>query len=245
MTHNDDPGDSREEMAVNEVFDDSPQKNHSAFGKIPLRIKSGHFSQEYFHMVTSSGEIAIPLSSIHYICLGIIEEQAANADGPKSNMRNVIRKLFFGEKPQDDNQKQPTRKLFLVDIYVEGQEAPYRLDSSNINYKTFLGEVSYISQHNFKKLFSLIVDQGTHGRFNRSAAAFYIKKPDRVHVYNSIYDFELDCQHSRAKIKKEISWADIREGRALEILRDHVTGDYSPPQPDMIDDAGGILDDEL
>jgi hypothetical protein len=244
MIHNDEESTSGGDMVVEEILDNGKDRHLSALGKIPQRIKSGRFTSEYLQIVTASGEIDIPLSSIQYICLGLIEEPILSDDGPKSNMRNAIRKLFFGEKPQDDNHKQALRKLYIVDIYVEGQEAAYRMDSSSINYKTFLGEVSYISQHNFKRLFGMIVDHGKNSRFNRSAVAFHIKKQDRVHTFNSICDFEMDCQHNRARLEREISWNDIHEGKALNILRDHGIGDITAFRPEIIAENDGILDDE-
>ncbi len=161
--------------------------------KVPLRIKSGSYDDEHLTITTSCNERKIPWSDIHYICLGCIEETLGGSEAPKSGMRNVIRKLLFGDK-QEDRAKKQTRVQYILDIFVDNHEAAFRFDSVNINYKSFLGEVSYISFHNFKRLFQMIVDRAQKSHFNRSAVALLKKRQDKVHRYSTVYDFELDCQ---------------------------------------------------
>jgi len=212
--------------------------------KVPIRIKSGSFDGEYLHIITSCDERKIPWSHINYICLGCIEETVGGSEAPKSGMRNVIRKLLFGDK-QDDRAKKQTRLQYILDIFVENNEAAFRFDSVNINYKSFLGDVSYISFHNFKRLFQIIVEGAKKSHFNRSAIALLKKRQDRVHRYPSVYDFELDCQQARAHLGREIHWTEIEkevdlEERATERMETD-GDDISDMKLRVID---GILDDE-
>jgi ankyrin repeat protein len=177
--------------------------------KIPIRIKSGSINDEALQIVTSTENRNIPWGAVEYICLGAIDECISASDGPKSNMRNVIRKLFFGEKTQDDSAKPAMRTQFILDIYVRDQEAAYRFDSTNINYKAFLGDVSYVSFLNFKKLVKLITDHARNSYFNRSLLALLQKKNDKVHHYNSFYDFELECQNNRSNLDREVHWENL------------------------------------
>ncbi len=177
--------------------------------KIPIRTKSGSINDEALHIITSCESKIIPWSSIEYICLGAIDDRVAAADGPKSNMRSVIRKLFFGEKMQDDSAKPAIRTQYILDIYIKDREAAYRFDSSTINYKAFLGEVSYVSFLNFKKLVKLIADRARDSYFNRSLLSLLMKKNDRVHHYGSSYDFELECQNNRSNLDREVHWENL------------------------------------
>ncbi|MDQ7822155.1 MAG: hypothetical protein RDV48_05105 [Candidatus Eremiobacteraeota bacterium] len=179
--------------------------------KIPVRIKSGFFTEENLHIITQCEEKDIPLSQIEYVCLGAIEELVGGAEAPKSNVRSVIRKFLFGEKTEDEHVKPTKRTLFIVDIYVKGLDAAYRFDSSNINYKSFLGEVSYISFHNFKRLFKTLVDHTKESFFNKSAVALLMKRQDKITRYPSVYDFELECQNRRTRLSDEIHWKSLGE----------------------------------
>jgi len=204
----------REEESRAEEMEGSSSRFNAESGssyslKIPIRIKSGAVNDEALHVITSYESRNIPWGAIEYICLGAIDERISASDGPKSNMRNVIRKLFFGEKTQDDSGKPDMRTQFILDIYVKDQDAAYRFDSTNINYKAFLGEVSYVSFLNFKKLVKLISEHARNSYFNRSLLALLMKKNDKVHHFNSIYDFELECQNTRTRLDKEIHWENL------------------------------------
>ncbi|MHC9540894.1 MAG: hypothetical protein AB9903_15425 [Vulcanimicrobiota bacterium] len=204
----------REEVSKPEEMEGSSSHFNAESGssyslKIPIRIKSGSVDDEAIHIITSCESRNIPWGSVEYICLGAIDERIGASDGPKSNMRNVIRKLFFGEKTQDDNAKPDMRTQYILDIYVKDQDAAYRFDSTNINYKAFLGEVSYVSFLNFKKLVKLISDHARNSYFNRSLLALLMKKNDKVHHFNSVYDFELECQNTRTRLDREIHWENL------------------------------------
>lgn len=184
--------------------------------KIPVRIKSGCFKENCLSITTGCEELNIDWASVEYICLGVIDEDAGGGDAPKSNMRNMIRKLFFGDKPQDEQTKPQKKTQYILDIYAKDRACAYRFDSTNINYKAFLEEVSYISLHNFKRLLQALSEHARESYFNRSAVALLIKRQDKCHRYASVTDFELDCQQCRVQIKREIHWSEL--GKPIDYI---------------------------
>jgi hypothetical protein len=226
------------------VIRDSKKDSTEHFSvKVPIRIKSGSFSQEYLSIVTSCDERKIPWSHLRFVCLGCVEEALGGSEAPKSNMRSVIRKLLFGDN-KDDRAKRQTRVQYILDLFVENSETAFRFDSVNINYKSFLGDVSYISFHNFKRLFQKIVDQARDSYFNRSAIALLRKRQDKIYHYASVYDFELDCQNARAHLEREVHWSDIEKDMELgdRSLEYEKTGGRELPD-DHYRVVDGILDD--
>lgn len=200
--------------------------NPKLYGKLPVRVKSGAMTDDCLHIITSCDEKDIEWASIEYICLGAIDEATRGTEAPKSNMRKVFSKIFFGEQSKDEIEKAPMRTSYVIDIYTKNQECAFRLDSSNINYKSFLEDVSYMSFHNFKILLQKLVDNAKNSYFNKSAIALLLRKKDKIQRYSSIYDFELDTQRSRLNVKKEIHWNEL-SGPVEQIFKDTERVDLS------------------
>lgn len=193
---------------INEEGNSLIDEDSSLIHKIPVRIKSGRFEDDMLVVETSGEPQGIPFESIEYICLGIIEEKLTTSDPPKSNMRNMIQGLFGGGDKADKNKKiQPSsRTTHILDIYVKDLQAPFRIDASSVNYKEFLGKVSYISANNFRLLLTNICALAEQSRFNNPIGVFLNNRKEKPQIFESRNEFELVSSRKRQNLDKELTW---------------------------------------
>ena len=187
------------------------EEDASSINKVPIRIKSGHIENEALIIETSGSLQTIPFDSIEYICLGMIEEKLTTSDPPKSNMRNMIQGLLGGGDKADKNKKiQPSsRTTHILDIYIKDTQAPFRIDSSSINYKEFLGKISYVSADNFRLLVTNICSMSKQSKFNAPLGTFLTRGKEKPQIFDSRHEFELTSVKKRQELEKEPSWSDF------------------------------------
>lgn len=104
---------------------------------LPLRLKSASITDDLFYITTSNGEDKINLSSIRFICLGVIEEIDRGSETQPSGLRSMVRKLL-GSHDDESNQKIKTvkkKRSYYLDFFVKEKEQPYRIESTSMNYK--------------------------------------------------------------------------------------------------------------
>lgn len=169
-------------------------------GSLPTRVKSGEFTADAVVLETSGGRWVIEWNRVELLTLGIIEEPFGNAEAQKSNLRSMVRKLFFGESQSDDRRVRKVRDVFLLDMFVQGQAHPYRFDGATVNYRAFLGDVSYASSQNFARLVMRIVRDSSEARLDASLLAYLYGQREKIRHYGAIYDFELESAQNRERL---------------------------------------------
>lgn len=171
---------------------------------VPIRVKSGSIESDGLFINTANKTEKIAWEDISLIALGIIREKILD-EAPKSEVRMMIRSLFFGESVKGHHKEKPHRETYLLDIYVKGQESPYRIDHTVVNYKSFLGKCGYSSLENFKMLAGEIAKSAEHSKVDNNMMIYTKGSREGLVKYKTVYDFELECQNILLSFGKQKS----------------------------------------
>ena len=179
-------------------------------GRLPVRIKSGSIQDDHIHIETSKESEDISFADIDYICLGIIEEKFTSSEPPKSKMRTMVNGLLGGARGGKETKIRPeSRMINILDIYTKGNDVPYRIDASAINYKGFIDKIGYISRDNFRNLLKSICIKASDSKFSASLISFMLKMREKPIVFSSLDDFILSSRKERAESSKNYNWGDV------------------------------------
>jgi hypothetical protein len=169
---------------------DKPKARHyERLTPLPSRVRDGSFEEDH---LLAAGE-QIPYESIKYLALGVIDQMVKAAELKKGPLRQMVKKVTGGEDQDSakDRAKQ-TRQIYILDVFTDLQEQPYRFAGSNVNYKSFLDKVGYVSHHNFFRFCVHFARKVPHAVCTASTAAFLAKRRDKVAHFNDFHDFELE-----------------------------------------------------
>lgn len=160
---------------------------------LPQRIVNGSIKPEGFEIFTAEKKQLIPWNSIQLVCLGLVEEPALEM--PK-NFYTQIRDAFkhFFSKEEKQNEGQPVRQTYYLEMFVSGQALPLRMESTSINYRSFIEEVDYVSSSNFKKFLQLLTAKLPDCVFTESIYAILENQKSNIKKFGNIYEFQRDCQ---------------------------------------------------
>lgn len=186
---------------------------------LPNRVKSGEFTSSGIALETSAGHANVAWENVEMLALGVIEEPFGSAEAQKSGLRSMVRKLFFGENQGQEQRVRKVRDVFLFDMFVRGQAHPYRFDGATVNYRAFLGDVSYASGQNFSRLVTRIVHGSLEARLDASLLAFLLGQREKVRHYGAIYDFELEAAQNRERLHALVPRREVQldaERRAVD-----------------------------
>ena len=178
---------------------------------VPIRVKSGSMDDNKLVVHTSSTTREINWENIELISLGVIKERLRD-DVPKSQVRIMIRGLFFGESTKNRSKEAPHRLTYLLDIYIKDEESPLRIDHTVVNYRSFLNECGYSSQENFRSLARKLVEYAKNTKIDPNLVNFITRAKEGVTKYKTVYDFELECQNYRINPQK------LQSGEEIEFL---------------------------
>jgi hypothetical protein len=165
--------------------------------RLPIRVKSGEISEENLTLLTALEVRKIPWESVEMIALGMINEEIDTGKAPKSKMRSFLRQFLVGETNKPSEDKRNVRDFCLLDIYIKGEDCPYRIDQSIVNYRGFIEKPGYISADNFNKLTRRLTFYAKYSKLDPNLVAFLTKTKADVKKFGSILDYELDLQTSR------------------------------------------------
>ncbi len=156
---------------------------------LPTRIRDGSFEDAYLN----AGGEQIPWTSIRCISLGIIEQMVKDSELKKGPLRKMVQKVTGGEDNNSakDRAKQ-VREVYLLDLFTDLQDQPFRFEAGNINYKSYLDKVGYVSHHNFFRFCVHLARRVPHARVTQSTVAFLNKRRDRVARFQDFHDYELE-----------------------------------------------------
>jgi len=208
----------------------TPEDDRKASEKssLPLRVRAGAFHDDHFAIETSQEVFEIPWDKVTLLTMGIIEEDVADVDGPRSGMRNFVRKMFFGEDSGQNAVKKQVREVYLLDLYVERMDTPFRIESTSINYRRLLPEAGYVSFQNFLSLAQLIAGRCRMSRFDCSCFDFLGGRRDQVRRYASVYDFDLESHTARAHLKDQRLRGDLYPGEKSRVAEEQAAAGVAP-----------------
>lgn len=186
---------------------------HQRTTPLPLRIKSGHFTEEALVGETPQGTVEIPWSEVEYVALGMIverSEQEAEAYKVQRLVKGISR-MATGGSPSDDKDKivsyKPTNYL---DLYCRGREAPLRFDSLSVNYRGFLGpNLSHVSFQNFFRLVREVCRRCSQAQFLQGIKPFLAWDRDHMRKYQAVHDFENETFLAITRRQKLIPWSEL------------------------------------
>lgn len=159
---------------------------------------------------TANGTMEVSWGDVELLCVGVLEEPVGTPRESRSPMRKMVRQVFFGENAREEEKIRKVRDVWMLDVYVAGQGAPYRFDAASVNYRSFFGQVSYISQQNFQRLVACVARDSHEARLNASAVAFLQAHRERIKRYASVQDFELESSQCRERLGSQIPRLEIR-----------------------------------
>lgn len=166
---------------------------------IPFRVKSGSANSRYLLLQTAQKTVEIQWSDVEMLALGIIKYEATLGQAPKSRMRRVLRQVLLGD-PEKINKGKSYNLVSLLDVYVKGYESPFRIDQGLVNYRGFLNSPGYVSKKNFRNLVNKIVYFSENARLDPCLVDFLGKMRKKLTTYESIYDFQSECQVYRTNL---------------------------------------------
>lgn len=183
---------------------------------LPLRVKSGSFQPDRLVVETAKEILEIPWVAVRLVALGLVEEKveteatAYNLEKMMGGMSRLVR----GSGGRDENRITSTRETYLLDLYVQGNPEPLRFDSSHLNYRAFLGQISYVSFQNFFRLVHGLASRATEARFSPALVHFLARRRDQVQRFPALYEFELDTQARLQALERQAAWSDLDLGRS-------------------------------
>lgn len=158
---------------------------------LPTRVRDGAFHEEYL----DAGGERIPWTSIKWVALGVIDQMVKDSELKKGPLRQMVQKVVGGEDTSSakDRAKQ-VREVFILDVFTDFQDQPFRFEAGNINYKSYLERVGYVSHHNFFRFCVQFARHVPHAMITQSLAAFLAKRRDKVAHFPDFHDYELETE---------------------------------------------------
>jgi len=169
---------------------------------MPLRVKSGGLEPDVLLIYTANSVNKIDWAKVELLSLGIIREEVIGGKTPKSVVRMRLRQMLLGDDSKNSDKVQAFRDTYLLDIYVRGEESPYRIDSSNVDYRSFLLKCGYSSSKNFRILLKKIAFYSRNSRLDPGIVAYLKRIKENLRIYKTVYDFELDSQKYRINLER-------------------------------------------
>jgi hypothetical protein len=156
---------------------------------LPSRVRDGSFEEE--HLIAGGEEV--PYEAIEYFALGVIDQVVKASELKKGPLQKMVKKVTGGEESDSAKDRAAhTRQIYILDVFTSVQDQPFRFAAANVNYKSFLDKVTYVSMHNFFRFVVHFARKIPHATVTASTAAFIAKKRDKVSHYCDFHDFELE-----------------------------------------------------
>ena len=135
----------------------------------------------------------MPWESVSFLAMGIIDQMVRDSELKKGPLQKMVKKVTGGEDSDSAKDRAKTvREIYILDVFTDVQEQPFRFAGGNINYKSFLDKVGYVSHHNFFRFCVHFARRVPHAKCTTSTEAFLAKKRERVAHFNDFHDFEME-----------------------------------------------------
>lgn len=158
---------------------------------LPTRVRDGSFQPEHLE----AGGERIPWSSVRYIALGVIDQMVKDSELKKGALRKMMQKVVGGEDNSSAKERaKQVREVYLLDVFTDLQDQPFRFEAGNINYKSFLDRVGYVSHHNFFRFVVHFARRVPHATITQSMASFLAKRREKVAHFDDFHDFEMETE---------------------------------------------------
>jgi hypothetical protein len=164
-------------------------RHYERTAPLPSRVRDGSF--EDAHLIANGEEI--PYQAVKYLAVGVIDQMVKAGELKKGPLQKMVKKVTGGEETDSakDRAKQ-VREIYMLDVFTDLQQQPFRFAGGTINYKSFLDKVGYVSHHNFYRFCVHFARRVPHATVTASTVAFLERKREKVAHFNDYHDFELE-----------------------------------------------------
>ena len=147
--------------------------HHGRSLPLPLRVKTGSLGDEGFTAETAHEKYEISWDRVKLVCLGFVAERydTESAAYVTEKMINDVGRMVKGGDSSEGRIVSYVES-HVLDVCVEGLAEPLRFESGIINYRAFLGRVSYVSFQNYFKFVHAFVSHCHQARFNTNVKLF-------------------------------------------------------------------------
>jgi hypothetical protein len=169
---------------------------------LPQRVLSGSMKADGLEIGTREKKDFLPWNKIKLLCLGIVEEPFL--ESPTNfylQLKQALKNLFFAEKRE--KQEEQKRQILYLEIFVEDEQQPFRIESTSLDYRGFLDKVEYVSENNFKLFLKKLVEQIPDCVLDESIHAFLNNKKSVIRRFGNLYEFQRECQERWLKQQEE------------------------------------------
>jgi len=165
---------------------------------LPYRITSGSIEPQGLSIQLKEKTELFLWDSIQLVCLGIVEERLFEVQPTiYAYIKNRVSK-FFATGEEHANENTHRRKIY-VEIFIRELNRPLRMESSAVNYRSFLGSVEYNSTRNLRKFLGTLTQKMPAQVFDRSYSAYLKDEKDPALVFPNVYEFQRHCQEQLKK----------------------------------------------
>lgn len=163
---------------------------------LPTRVRDGSFGGEHLE----AGGERILWTSVRSVALAVIDQMVKDSEPKQGPLRKMMQKVTGGEDTSSakDRAKQ-VREVYILDVFTELQDQPFRFEAGNVNYKSFLERVGYVSHHNFFRFVVTLlrrIQQANEApvMVTQSLANFVSKRRDRIAHFSDFHDYEMEVE---------------------------------------------------
>lgn len=178
---------------------------------LPLRIKTGSIGDEKFVAENHKEHHEIPWEQVKMVCLGMIAERQETevAAYVTEKVISDMGRSIKGGRSADDGRIVSFRETQVLDVFVEGFSEPLRFESGIINYRAFLGKISFVSFQNFFKFVHTFVSHCKESRFNENVKKFLSWQRYDLQSWPSFDEYNADLSRYMAILDKLLRYEDL------------------------------------
>ena len=193
-----------------ESLGSSQQFIHERSLPIPLRVKTGEFKEQTFVAETANEKYEIAWDKVKLVCLGFVAERY-DTEAAAYVTEKVINDMGRMVKGGDSSEGRIVSYIesHVLDVCVEGLAEPLRFESGIINYRAFLGRVSYVSFQNYFKFVHTFVSRCRQARFNENVKLFLAWQRRELHRCAAFHEHNEEVALSLNKLDSLLRFEDL------------------------------------
>ncbi|MDO5296441.1 MAG: hypothetical protein Q4F00_07400 [bacterium] len=184
--------------------------HHGRSLPLPLRVKTGSFSDGFLIAETAKEKYKIAWDKIKLVCLGFVSEKydtEAAAYVTEKMINDMGRMVKGGDS--SEGRIVSFKESHVLDVCVEDLPEPLRFESGIINYRAFLGRVSFVSFQNFFKFVHEFVSHCRQARFNDNVKHFLAWQRHELHRCAAFHEHNEEVAVSLGKLDSLLRFADL------------------------------------
>ncbi|MBQ7567861.1 hypothetical protein IJT17_03560 [bacterium] len=190
--------------------------NHGRSLPLPLRVKTGSFCDDKLIAETAKERYEIPWDSIKLVCLGFVAERydTEAAAYVTEKMINDVGRMVKGGGDSSDGRIVSFKESHVLDVCAEGFAEPLRFEGGIINYRAFLGSVSFVSFQNFFRFVHTFVSHCRQARFNANVKNFLAWQRFELRRCAAFHEHNEEVAQALADPSDMLTFADLDLSRS-------------------------------